>query len=177
MKNTALLVVDVQTALVRSHPYKETEFIASIQELTDTARQHGMEVIFVRHDDGKDSELEYGTADWQIVPHVVPAPEEKIFDKRFSSAFRQTGLREYLESRGVKNIILCGMQTNFCIDTTCRVAFEFGYRVIIPRGATTTFDNSLSTAEKIVSYFENILWPGRFAEVKPLEEVLSMIKS
>lgn len=177
MENTVLLVVDVQRALVGFNPYKKTEFIANVITLISTAKQRGMEVIFVRHDDGKGSELEYGTDGWQIISDIVPAPEERIFDKRFSSAFHQTGLHEYLDRRDVKSIILCGMQTDYCIDTTCRVAFEFGYRVIIPAGSTTTFDNSLSTAEKIIGYFENRLWPGRFAEVLPFEEVLNIIQS
>ncbi len=178
MENTVLLVVDVQSALVSSNPYNKSEFLANISTLISTARQKGMELVFVRHDSGTGTELEYGTDGWQIVSDIVPASGEQIFNKKFSSSFRDTGLREYLDGRGVKSIILCGMQTDFCIDTTCRVAFEFGYRVIIPRGATTTFDNHLAKAENIVRYFENELWVGgRFAEVKPLEEVLCMIKN
>ncbi len=176
MENTALLIVDVQTALVNFHPYKEVEFLGNIQKLIDTARQNGMEVIFVRHDGGKGSELEYNTEGWQILSDIVPAPEERIFDKKFSSSFRDTGLKAYLDGRGITSLILAGMQTDYCIDTTCRVAFEFGYNVIIPACATTTFDNSLATAEKLIEYFENKLWNGgRFAEVLPLEQVIGMI--
>ena len=176
MKNTVLLVVDIQNTLLNEHPYKAQEFIKNINKLLQAARNSGMEVIFVRHDDGNNSEREYGSDGWQISPEVSPEAGERIFDKNFSSSFRQTGLRKYLDGRGVRNIVLCGMQTNYCIDTTCRVAFEFGYNVIIPASATTTFDNSLSTAEKLIEYFENKLWNKRFAEVLPMEQVIGMIQ-
>ncbi len=175
MKNTALLVVDVQNALVSFHPYRETEFLANIRSLIDAARQSGMEVLFVRHDDGADSPLAPGSEGFQIYPAVAPLDGEKIFDKNFSSAFRGTGLKAYLDSRGITDFILVGMQTDYCIDTTCRVGFEYGYNITIPAGGTSTYDNSLATAEKLVEYYEKRLWDKRFAEVRPLEEVLAKI--
>lgn len=177
MGNTALLVVDVQTALINFHPYKETEVLANIVKLIETARQNGMEVIFVRHDGGVGTPLAYGTEGWQIFSEVSPIDGEKIFDKKFSSSFRDTGLRNYLDGKGITDFILVGMQTDYCIDTTCRIAFEFGYNVVIPACATTTFDNSLATAEKLIEYFEQKLWDKRFAEVLPIEKVIGKITS
>ena len=177
MENTILLIVDVQTFLISHNPHNKTEVIANIKKLLDAARNSSIEVVYVRHDDGKGSPLEYGSDGWQIYSEVAPAVIERIFDKKFSSSFRQTGLREYLDAKGIKNIILVGMQTDYCVDTTCRVAFEFGYRVIIPAGSTTTFSNSLATAENIIKYYETKLWNGRFAEVVSIDEALSMIEN
>lgn len=178
MKNTALLVVDVQTALINFHPYNETEVTANIVKLVETARQNGIEVIYVRHDGGTGTPLAYGTEGWQIFSEVAPINGEKIFEKTFSSAFRNTGLRNYLDGRGITDFVLVGMQTDYCIDTTCRIAFEFGYNVIIPASGTTTFDNSLATAEKLIEYFEQKLWDKRFAEVITVNEVIErMTKS
>jgi len=175
MKNTALLVVDVQTALMNFHPYKETEFLAKLRALIKTARQNGMEVIYVRHDGGADSPLAFGTEGWQIYSEVAPVEGESIFDKTFSSSFRNTGLKDYLDNSGITDFILVGMQTDYCIDTSCRVGFEYGYNITIPAGATSTFDNSLATAEKLIEYFEKQLWDKRFAAVLPFEEVLAKI--
>ena len=177
MKNTALLVVDVQTALVGFHPHKEAEVIANIVRLIETARQNHIQVIYVRHDGGVETPLAYGTEGWQIFSAVKPIVGERIFEKSFSSSFRNTGLREYLDGRGITDFVLVGMQTDYCIDTTCRIAFEFGYNVVIPAGATTTFDNSLATAEKLIEYFEQKLWDKRFADVLPVEEVIAKITS
>jgi len=177
MKNTALLVVDVQTALINFHPYNETEVVANIVKLVETARQNSIEVIYVRHDGGTGTPLAYGTEGWQIFSEVAPLEGEKVFEKTFSSAFRNTGLRNYLDGKGITDFVLVGMQTDYCIDTTCRIAFEFGYNVIIPAGATTTFDNSLATAEKLIEYFEQKLWGKRFADVMPVEEVMAKMTS
>lgn len=173
MENTALLVVDVQTALISFHPYKEAEVLANICGLIKTARENGIEVIYVRHDGGAETPLAYGTEGWQIFSSVAPIEGERIFDKAFSSSFRNTGLKAYLDGRGITDFIMVGMQTDYCVDTTCRVGFEFGYNITIPACATTTFDNSLTTAEKLIEYFEQQLWDKRFAEVLSVEEVIS----
>ena len=173
MKNTALLVVEIQTALINFHPYKEAEFLANIRKLIETARQNSIEVIYVRHDGGDGTPLAFGTEGWQIYSEIAPIDGEKIFDKKFSSSFRNTGLKSYFDEKGITDFVLVGMQTDYCIDTTCQVAFEFGYNVTIPACATTTFDNSLATAEKLVEYFEQQLWDKRFAAVVPVEEVIS----
>jgi nicotinamidase-related amidase len=62
------------------------------------------------------------------------------------------------------------MQTDYCIDATCKVAFEKGYDVTIISGTTTTVDNEYFKAEKLVCYFENAVWNNRFANVESIEE-------
>ena len=82
-------------------------------------------------------------------------------------------MKEYLDGKGIGTIILVGMQTEYCIDTTCKVAFEYGYKVIIPRGATTTFDNPPIAAAALCEFYENKVCGGGFAEVLPAERVLN----
>ena len=68
------------------------------------------------------------------------------------------------------------MQTEYCIDTTCKVAFEFGYDVVIPSGGTTTYTNPLLSGEKIILYYEKFIWHPPLARVLPMEETLLMLK-
>ena len=93
---TALLVIDVQQAMIDEHPARMDEFMLNLKLLIDTAHQGGIEVIYVRHDGGEGDVLAYGTSGWQLEKSLHPRAEERVFDKRFGSAFRQTGLREYL---------------------------------------------------------------------------------
>lgn len=172
MEKTALLLVDVQKALVEGHPYREEEFLRNTACLLEAARRNRIEVIYVRHDGGSGDELEAGTKGWNIHSAVLPLPSEKIFDKKYNSAFKDTGLRAYLEARGVRNLVLLGMQTEYCIDATCKAAFEYGYSVAIPVGATTTFDNELLTGAETVRYYERNIWDGRFAELLPVGEAV-----
>ena len=175
MDNTVLLVVDVQTALMNDHPHLDTAFIDNISKLTETARQSDIEVVYVRHADGKGTALERGSEGWEIFHSVAPTGDEKIFDKNFNSAFKETGLKDYLDSKKIKNLILVGMQTEYCIDATCKVAFEYGYSLIIPAKATTTFNSKFSPAEALITFYEEKIWNGRFAEVISIAEVIEMM--
>lgn len=171
MKNTVLLVVDVQTALVEADPYNKEKVIGNIDHLLGLCRSNGVEVIYVRHDDGEGSELEQGTPGWQIYSDIKPMKEERIFEKQYNSVFLHTGLREYLDSKQVKNIILVGMQTEYCMDTTCKVAFEYGYKLIIPEETNMTFDNEYLSGKKLYEFYNYKVWNKRFATVIPIEEL------
>lgn len=64
------------------------------------------------------------------------------------------------------------MQTEYCIDTSVKVAFEFGYDLIIPEGAFTTFDGDDFPAEELNDFYESI-WAERFATVLDYKEILN----
>ena len=176
MKQIALLIVDVQTALVEEHPYQEEKVIENIQSLLAAARERNLEVIFVRHDDGVGSDLEKGSKGWQIYHKLRPKDEEVIFEKEYNSAFVKTGLKEALQRKNIDTLILTGMQTDYCIDATCKSAFEHGFQVIIPENTNTTFDNEFLTGERLYEYYNYKIWNQRFAKVLSLEDVLGLMK-
>jgi nicotinamidase-related amidase len=171
---TVLLVVDIQNAILDDHPYQEKELISNVQTLLGHCRNKGLEVVYVRHNSKGDGSIKINTRPWQIGDEISPMPGEKIFDKCYCSSFRETGLKEYLDSKGVDTIILAGMQTEYCIDTTCRVAFELGYQVFVPEGAVTTLDNDMLKAEQINNYFLHRIWNDTFAQVKSVKEICEM---
>lgn len=175
MNKTALVVIDVQNALVEDHPYNEKVLISNLKRLIEMARKSKIEVIFVRHDGGAGDELEYNTAGWNIYREIQPREEEKIIDKRFNSSFRNTELKAYLEAGDIKTLIVTGMQTEYCVDTTVKVAFEYGYDIIIPEGSNTTFDNEIMTGEEIFNYYNYKIWDKRFAQVMSIDELETMI--
>lgn len=174
MSNIVLLVVDVQKALIDDHPYNEKKVIENIKKLILTARNSGQEVIYVRHDDGEGSELEKGKDGWQIYDEISPNIGEKIFDKKFNSTFIKTGLKEYLESKNIDTIVLTGLQTEYCIDATCKSTFEYEYKVIIPEETNTTFDNEYLSGEKLYEFYNYKIWNNRFAKVLPMNEVTEL---
>ena len=172
---TALLVVDIQEALIHGRPYRAAEFLDTIRMLLAAARQSKTEVIYVRHDGGPGSPLAANSAGWNIYAPIAPLPTEKIFDKKYSSSFYGTGLKEYLHAQAIGELVLVGMQTEYCIDATCKAAFEHGFSVVVPSGATTTFDNEVFSAEALVPYYERRIWNGRFAQVVPPEEAVRIL--
>lgn len=64
-----------------------------------------------------------------------------IFDKNVNSAFKSTGLLEYLKQKEETEIIVVGLQTDYCIDATIKAGFEHGFKMIVPAGTNSTFDN------------------------------------
>ena len=73
-------------------------------------------------------------------------------------------IRDSLDKQGIEKLVLCGMQTEYCVDTSVKVAFEYGYHLIIPEGAVTTFDGDDIPAETINEFYEDI-WEDRFADI------------
>lgn len=173
-KKCALLVVDLQTALLADGPHCGPETLTNVRFLLERCRAQKIEVIYVRHDGGSGDELEYGTPGWEICAEIAPHPGEKVYEKRVNSSFRDTGLSNYLDAKGIKTLILVGMQTEYCIDATCKSAYERGYEVIVPAGTFTTFDNPWLTGEALNAFYTHI-WHGRFAQVLPLEQVVEAL--
>lgn len=174
MKPDALIVIDVQKVLVDDHPYQEDTLLGHIQSLIAACRSQGIPVVYVQHEEDEGG-LVRGTEGWQIDSRLAPLAGDARFFKRFGSAFRGTGLHEHLHALGVRNLMLCGMQTEYCVDTTCKVAFELGYGVTIPRGATTTYDNRLFKAQDLIRYYEYFIWAGSLANTVPMETALAEI--
>ena len=173
---TALLVIDVQQALVDEHPARMDEFLLNIGMLIGAAHQGKTEVIYVRHDGGAGDSLAFGSTGWHLERSLSPRADERIFDKRFRSAFLKTGLQKYLQEREITRLIICGMQTEYCITTSVTVAFELGFEVLIPSGATTTYSNPFISGEKLVNYYERMIWTDPLANLIPMEQALKLLK-
>ena len=176
MSYDALIIVDMQTALVEAGPFNRVNVIENMKVLLDSCRKKGIPVIYIQHDGGMGDELEHGTVGWTIYKEIAPLPDEKIFEKQYNSAFRKTGLHEYLQEEGIKKIILCGMQTEYCLDVTCKVAFEYEYEVTIPQSTTTTFDNAFASGKDLAEYYENKIWNNRYAQVVRIDEIKGLLK-
>ena len=173
---TALLVVDVQEEAVALGPYRRDEVLGNITRLIGACRSAGVEVIHVQHEDEPGSALAPGSPGWEIHAAVRPAPGERVVRKRFNSAFRDTDLRSYLQERGIRTLIVVGIQTEYCVDTTCRVAFEHGFEVVMPEMTNTTYDNGDLSAAQVHEYHNRRIFEGRFATMPSMPEVLEAIQ-
>lgn len=174
---TVLLVIDVQQALVDSGPWEKARLLAVIRQLLGDFREHGRPVLYVRHDDGPGTDLALGTPGWEVAREVAPREDEKIFDKRYNSAFLHTGLEEYLREQGVERLVITGLQTEYCVDATVKSAFERGFRVVLPEGGISTFAGGGLTAEQINELFYRHIWQGRYGDVAAAEKIIKEINS
>ena len=69
------------------------------------------------------------------------------------------------------------MQTEYCIDTTCRVAFEKGYKLIMPEDTNTTFDNGNLSAKEVYQYHNFRIFKNRFAKVDNVDKIVQEISN
>jgi nicotinamidase-related amidase len=127
----ALLVIDVQQGLFeRSTPiYKAAELLQNIRTLIERAHRSGMPVFFIQH--ANDSFLVRGSAGWQLHPQLQPTETDTLIGKRHGNAFEQTSLRQELEARGVRTVVVTGLVTHGCVKATCLGAKELGYQVTL----------------------------------------------
>ena len=171
-----LLVVDVQKGITDNRLYAYDAFISNIKKLIDSARKNNVEIIYVQHDDGPGTGFSIGDKDFEIADQVAPDKDEKVFVKTINSCFGNTDFCEYLEESGEKELMIIGLQTNFCIDATVKSAFERGYKVIIPEGTNSTFDNDYMDADTTYKYYNEMMWPKRFVECVTMENAINMIE-
>ena len=171
-----LLVVDTQKAITNSRLYQFDLFESHVKELINKARHNDIEIIFVRHDDGVGNELTKGNDGFEIYDGFQPLNGEIIFDKNVNSAFKGTGLLEYLRQKEEKTIIIVGLQTDYCIDATIKSGFEHDFKIIVPANANSTVDNQYMTAEQSYHYYNEFMWNKRYAECISFKETLELMK-
>ena len=142
-QDTALVVIDIQ------HFYFEqglvplvgsVEAAGQASRVLKTFRSKQLPVIHVRHVprsvalvDGEPSDPQYA-----IRPEVQPAAGEKVISKRYANSFRETDLLDYLRQKGIRKLVIVGMQTHMCVEAASRAATDLGFEVTVVHDACAT---------------------------------------
>ncbi|QZT62015.1 isochorismatase family protein [Mycolicibacterium austroafricanum] len=172
--NSALLVVDVQTAVVEG-AYRRDEVVANIAALVGRARAKGVAVVWVQH---SDADLIRGSDGWQIVPELSPNDGEPVIEKRYGDAFEDTDLQQVLTDSEVGRLVVVGAETDACVRSTLHGAFTRGYHVALVSDAHTAGDKTqwgAPPAEAVIAH-TNLYWshqaaPGRTTAVATTAEI------
>lgn len=171
MIKSLLLIIDMQRAMSFEKAYNFDKVVNNIQKLLIKYRKEELPVVFVQHTELEESIFSQNAPGWPILDELSPKSGEMIVHKNFNSGFKETNLEEVLNRYNAKEIVLVGMQTEYCIDTTLRVGFEKGFKFIIPENTNTTFDNGLLSGEEIYRH-HNSIFNERFGKVVKFEDVL-----
>jgi len=176
----ALLVVDVQRGFddprwgVRNNP----DCDANIGALVDEWRACGRPVVHVRHDSAElGSPLRAGTWGNELKPYLADPPD-LLVTKSVNSAFHgQPDLHQWLRERMLDGLVVCGITTNHCCETTARVGGNLGHRVLFVLDATHTFDrvgpDGRTVSADELAYVTATNLQGEFAEVVRTADLLS----
>jgi nicotinamidase-related amidase len=163
--NTALLVIDMQSGVVRN-AHDVDRVIANINALVDKARSESVPVIWVQH---SDDDLAEGSEDWEYVPELARQDDEPVVHKRYGDSFEETDLEALLLERNVGHLVVTGAQTDACIRSTLHGALVRGYDATLVADAHTTEDMrewGLPLAPDQAIAYTNMYWrwsksPGR----------------
>ena len=172
-----LLVVDTQKGCFNEKLYAFETVKNNIKKLITTARENNIEVVYVQHDDGPGTDLDKTSDNYEIYEDFAPRAGEKRFEKNVNSAFHpMTGLTEYLLSKGEKDIIVIGVSTDYCMDSTIKSGFEKGFNIYVPEYTNSTYDNPYFDKETAYKYYNEFMWGTRYAKIITVEEAIQMMK-
>ncbi len=194
----ALLIIDVQESF-RQRPIwravSDPKLADHLLPLVQAARAAGDDVIWVLHtepDTGSTFDPESGFV--TILPPLAPEEHEPVLTKTSHNAFTTTNLQQLLTSRGVTEVVITGLRTEQCCETTARLASDLGYWVTFVLDGTATnpipdpaaaadqsIDEMLAdprtlTVEAIMDRTRFVL-AGRFAAVCSIAELLERYES
>lgn len=147
--HTALIIVDMQRSLIEDETWRPDHVLDRVCALESAARAAGVPIVYV--------------TDTRVTPHgdlharLNPRDGDGRITKSNCDAFLDTTLQAGLEAASVGHLVVCGLHTDFCIDTTCRRAASLGYRVTLAEDAHSTFERDYLTAEKVIEHHNRIL--------------------
>lgn len=156
---TALLVIDAQVNMFApdNAVYASERLLKTLGTLIARARSAHIPLVYVQNNGGPGDPDQPGTPGWHIHPALLPSESDVIIQKWTPDAFYGTQLHEELARRGIKQVILMGMQTEYCIDTTCRHAFALDYQVTLVKNGHSTYDTDLLPAVDIIAHHNALL--------------------
>lgn len=158
LKDSALMVIDMQRYFLdeRSHAFLDdaSEVKQNARRLVELYRQNGLPVVFTRHALKDDSEAGIMGTWWgdnirdddpmsEVVDELRPLEDEHVIRKTRYSAFIGTDLGDHLASNGVKRLVVTGVMTHLCCESTARDAFMRDFEVFFVVDATASGDEDL----------------------------------
>ena len=171
-----LLLIDLQNDYF---PGGAMELVGSLdavrqaEQLLAAFRRKGLPVVHIQHLSTRPGATFFrpGTAGVAIHPSVQPLPDETVFQKHFPNAFRETPLLAHLQALGTTRLLVVGMMTHMCVDTTTRAAADLGFACELAQEACATralvwAGETVPAAQVQAAYLAAL--DGTFAQVRPV---------
>ncbi|HSF42853.1 MAG TPA: cysteine hydrolase family protein [Thermoanaerobaculia bacterium] len=183
IERSALLVIDVQDSFKLGPRWEQRSnpgFEENLNRLLAAYRAAGLPVIFFLHTD-PDPGFETTSPLFKLMDFLVPGADEPVLVKNTRNAFTSTNLGELLSEKGVRRVVVTGISTEQCCETTTRVAADLGYDVDFVTEATRTFPivnaetGDVLSTDEIVRRTEFVL-RGRFATIATVDRLVEELQ-
>jgi nicotinamidase-related amidase len=140
--NRALIVIDVQESF-RQRPswqaISNPSIVGQVNRLVEAARAEGDLVVWVLHAEvGSGTVFDPAQGHVHPIDGLVPHDNEPVITKTSHNAFTTTNLQQLLTRRAIGEVVICGIRTEQCCETTARVASDLGFEVTFVTDATAT---------------------------------------
>lgn len=148
------------------------------EELLAGFRARQLPVVHIQHLSTRPEATFFlpGTPGAEIHPCVAPDAGEPVFRKHFPNSFRETGLLSFLQEHKITDLVVAGMMTHMCVDTTVRAAFDLGFACTLAHDACATrnlgFGGRTVAAEEVQTAYVAALG-ALFARAMTVEEILA----
>ena len=181
--DTALIIIDIQNDYFpggRMELAGPVEASLAAQKALGAFRDKGLPCFHIQHVSARPGATFFlpGTAGIDIHANVAPLPGEPVIQKNFPNAFRATPLLVQLQGQGIKQLVLCGMMTQMCVDATTRAAFDLGFQCTLLHDACAaralTFAGTQIPAEHVHKSFIAALG-GIYAKVLAADEFVATV--
>ena len=181
-KTAALVVIDLQKGIAdqTTKPYPAKDVVANAARLVQAFRKNGMPVFLVHVFSTPETALQTQADEsfvrpspmppgWsEFVPEIAPVPSDVVIGKKQWGAFYGTELELQLRRRGMDTIVLCGISTNFGVESTARFAYEYGFQQVFAEDAMSSRSAEGHNASV------NFIFP-RMGRVRKTAEILAAI--
>jgi nicotinamidase-related amidase len=169
----ALVIIDVQKGMWSPGfaPYDDDGVVARIADLIAKARAAGVPVMYVQHHgiDEPNHPFKPGLPGYPFHDAIAPQPGDDVTVKTKSSAFHRTDFDARLKARGIDELVVTGMQSEFCVNSTIRGAYERDYKITLVSDAHSTGDTRAAKAKDIVALQNQVT--RDFGKVLPAAEI------
>ena len=181
--NPALVLVDIQKDYFpngRMELVGAAEAGKAAKKLLDHFREKNLPVVHIQHISTRPGATFFlpGTEGINFHESIAPLSDELVIKKNFPNSFRATPLQEQLTSRGIKALVICGMMSHMCIDTTVRAAFDKEYQCMVAHDACATRTLVFHGVEIPANYVHGAYMAALgavFAKVLSEEEIIATL--
>jgi nicotinamidase-related amidase len=190
--STALIVIDVQESFRQRSNWAATnrpDIAERVSRLVRASRDRGDQVVWVLHaEPGTGGVFDPALGHVRLMDGLEPRLDEPVLTKTSHNAFTTTNLQQLLTATGVRELVICGIRTEQCCETTARLASDLGYKVVFVTEATATTplphweapaDRSLeevladprTLSPEVITERTEYALAGRFASIRTLAEL------